>query len=521
MVVVRSLLAFSLVAAFARGALADDDGPYVAPDFMAALPPLPATADASAAWKLDLAQALQVAIHQNLGVQLERESVQVARLGVDVVKGAFEPVVSATVDHVSSDTPLASTQAAVAGDQAGQIITNKEDDWRVSIAQKLETGTQLEVDFINGRALASGAIVEPLNYASIVQASIVQPLLRGFSTDLVVPRVDILRAKIASKRERAQLAVTAADVVERTEDAYWDVVLALFTYDLQIRSQKRAEEQLALTHRQISAGLMPPSDLISAESTLAQRKLQVVQAELQIDATSDALRGILNLPREQWSRPIVPIDLPTFIAQASSAEDALAVALKHRPELVQLDLDLQTALLSVRQAENQKLPQLDLGLTGQLFGDDTTYGSALAGIGRTNATGYSVVLNFSWTPLQRATTANVEIQRSNQRQASVRKDQEVQAVWFAVRDAVRNQASAARQVLAAAKFRTLSTENLEVEQRKFVAGTSSNFLVAQRQEELATAQLAELSAVLGHKKATAALLRAMGTLLDARHVVLQ
>jgi len=298
-------------------------------------------------------------------------------------------------------------------------------------------------------------------------------------------------------------------------------VLALFSYDLQIRSQRRADEQLALTHRQIDAGLMPPSDLISAESTLAQRKLQVVQAEQQIDATSDALRSVLNLPREQWSRPILPIDLPTFVTAAASAEDALGVALKHRPELVQLDLDLESALLAVRQAENAKLPQLDLGLTAQLFGDDATYNGSLGGIGRADATGYSVVLNFSWTPLQRATSATAEIQRANQRQAVVRREQTVQDVWFAVRDAVRNQSSAARQVLAAAKFRTLSTENLEIEQRKFVAGTSSNFLVAQRQEELASAQLAELSAVLGHKKATAALLLAMGTLLEARHVLLQ
>ena len=517
----RSLLGILVVAVLASSAGADDDAPYVPPDFMAQLPPLPPNVDANEVWKLDLAQALQVAIHQNLGVVLERESVRAAGLGIDVAKGEFEPVVTATVDHISADTPLASTQAAVAGDQAGQIITNKEDDWRLSLADRLETGTQLEVDFINGRALTAGAIVEPLNYNSTVQASVTQPLLRGFSTDLVVPRIDVLRAKIASKRERAQLAVTAAAVVQRTEDAYWDLVLALFSYDLQIRSQRRADEQLALTHRQIDAGLMPPSDLISAESTLAQRKLQVVQAEQQIDATSDALRSVLNLPREQWSRPILPIDLPTFVTAAASAEDALGVALKHRPELVQLDLDLESALLAVRQAENAKLPQLDLGLTAQLFGDDATYNGSLGGIGRADATGYSVVLNFSWTPLQRATSATAEIQRANQRQAVVRREQTVQDVWFAVRDAVRNQSSAARQVLAAAKFRTLSTENLEIEQRKFVAGTSSNFLVAQRQEELASAQLAELSAVLGHKKATAALLLAMGTLLEARHVLLQ
>ncbi len=90
-----------------------------------------------------------------------------------------------------------------------------------------------------------------------------------------------------------------------------------------------------------------------------------------------------------------------------------------------------------------------------------------------------------------------------------------------MRDALRTQEGAARQVYAAAKFRQLSTQNLEIEQRKFMSGQSSNFVVAQRQEELAQAQAAELAAVLAHKKAQAALLKATGRLLDERHVQLE
>ena len=104
--------------------------------------------------------------------------------------------------------------------------------------------------------------------------------------------------------------------------------------------------------------------------------------------------------------------------------------------------------------------------------------------------------------------------------AVVRRNQSIQDIWFAVRDAVRNQASASRQVLAASKFRQLSTESLEVEQRKFLSNQSSNFVLGQHQDELAAAQLAELTAVLVHKKATAALLKATGMLLDQRHIAL-
>jgi outer membrane protein len=521
MVVARSLLGALIVVALASSANAEPPGaeaPYVVPEFMTQLPPLPPNVDAKGVWRLDLAEALQVAIHQNTNVVVERQQVRIQDLGVDVAKGKFEPVVNAFVDQNSTNTPATTDIIGT----PGQVVNTAYQDWNVSASQTLETGAQAQVGFSNNRA-TTGALdaLDPLLYSANVTASIFQPILRGFSTDLVVPRADVLRAKIASKRERAQLAVTASNIAQTTENAYWDLVNALYTYDLYVHSQQRAQDQLSLTHRQIDAGLLPPSELISAESTLAQRNLQVVQAELTIEQTSDALRSAMNLPRDQWSRPILPTDRPTFVTQPGSAEDALAIAIKHRPELVQLDLDVQTAIINLRQAENNKLPQLNLGLSGSLYGVDTTYDSALDGIGRRDATGYALSLNFSWTPLMRAATASADISRSNERIAHANREQAVQDTWAAVRDAVRNQASTERQVLAAAKFRELATENLAVEQRKFTSGTSSNFVVTQRQEDLANAQLAELQAVLSHKKALVQLLRAEGTLLDARNVLLQ
>jgi len=522
MVVARVVLGTALVAAFASAALAEDDDPasYVVPDFMAQPPPLPPSADVSAVWKLDLTEAIRIAIHQNTGVVIERENVKITRQGVEVAKGEFEPVVTAGADTTTNNTPA--TNTTVGGDMIATIVTTREQDWALQIADRLESGAQASIGFTNSRIGTDAANTSAsLYYNSSLVAAITQPILRGFSTDLVVPRADILRAKITSQRERAQLEVVAQNIIQQTENAYWNVVLALYSYDLQVHSQKRADDQLALTHRQIDAGLLPPSDLITAETTLAQRKLQVVQAEQQLSSSSDQLRSVMNIPREEWSKPILPTDLPSFAASSASAEGALDIALKHRPELVQLSLDLQTALVNLRQAENNQLPQVNLGLNGTLYGAQTTYGQDLSLIGHGQATGYAVTLNLIWTPLNRAADANAEISRSNQRVAVANRNQALQDTWFLVRDAVRNQASTERQVLAAAKFRSLATENLAVEQRKFTSGTSSNFLIAQRQEDLANAQLAELQAVLAHKQATVALLRAEGTLLDERHVQLQ
>jgi outer membrane protein TolC len=517
-VCIRSVLGACLViwSIPLRAQPADPAAGYEPPDFMAEVPALPASADASAAWRLDLTEALRLAVRDNLGIAIERQSVRIARLGVAVAGGGFEPVVAASADHTSADLPPLSLQQG----SAGAILTSVSDNWRLSIADRLATGMRLSLDFVSGRSRSTGGdAVQPINYRSSLAVSATQPLLRGFSLDLVVPRIDVLRAEIASERERQQLVVAAVDVVERTEGAYWDVVQALYRYDLELRSQKRAEDQLALTHRQIDAGLTPPSDLISAESTLAQRTLQLLQAEQDIEQASDRLRAVMHLPRDQWARPILPTDPPRFAAgDPSRAEDQLAVAIKHRPELAQLDLDLRAAELAVRKADNANLPQIDLGLTGSLVGQGADYPGALEQIGRADAAGYSVLLNLTWTPLGRAAGASAEIERARQRIAAVVREQTVQDVWLAVRDAVRAQRGAALQVTAAARFRALATRSLEIEQRKFLTGTSSNFVVAQRQEELANAQQAEVTAVLAHKKATAALLRATGRLLPERSI---
>jgi outer membrane protein len=498
-------------------ALAQDAAAYTPPEFLSATPPLPATIDASTAWRLDLGEALQVAVKQNLGVTLERKNVEIAGLAVTVARGMFEPTLDAAYVHGSFRTPPLTAQEGM----PGEIFRSVDDRWRIALGQRLATGMRLSVDFTSDRSRSTaGTALGPLTYRSTLSASLAQPLLRGFSFDLDIPRLPVLQAQLASERERQQLAVVLAAVVERTEAAYWDVVQALFRYDLERRSHQRAEEQLSLTRRQIHSGVLPPSDVISAESTLAQRQLQLVQAEERIALAWDQLRAILNLPREQWSRPILPVDVPQFSPVETSADDALAIALAHRPELVQMNLELQAQQLAVRKAANDTLPQIDVGLTGTAVGQDDRYGDALGQLGDFEARGWSVLVNFTWTPLRRATRAAAEIERTRHQVALTRREQLVQDIWFAVRDAVRNQRSAVRQVAAAARFRELAEKSLDVEQRKFLNGTSSNFVVAQRQEELAAAQLSELAAVLAHTKASAKLSLATGELLSARHIEL-
>lgn len=493
----------------AAPAFADD---YTPPDFVSVPPTVPgAPADV---WRLSLDDAIQLAVKNNLNVVLEREAVAISARQIDLARGELEPTLDLSYRHGDFRSPPSNS---IEGD-ASQTV---DDTLTLAYRQRFATGAQLGLELDGTRTRSTSAFAaNPLNLRSSASLSVRQPLLRGFSLDLAIPRLSILRARLASARERGQLAITMADVVERTESAYWDVVAALYRHDLAAGSARRAADQLELTRRQIEAGLLPPSDLIVAESTLAQRQLAQVQAELAVAQAWDALRAVLNLPRAQWARAILPVEPPRFTPAALTAEDALATALANRPEHAQLDLDVADAGLAVRKADNDRLPQIDLGVTGALAGQDQGYRGALSQLAGADAAGWSVMLDLSWTPLQRSSSAAASIQRSQQQIAIARRDQLVQTVYAEVRAALRNQESAARQVAAAARFRELAERSLELEQRKFLNGTSSNFFIAQRQEELAAAQLAELAALLDHTKAATTLAHATGVLLTERGIAI-
>jgi outer membrane protein TolC len=397
------------------------------------------------------------------------------------------------------------------------------DSWNAGVSQNLPTGGSVSASVSGGRvASSSGTAVEPLNYAAQATVQLNQPLLRGFSPDLVIPRASILTAQINSEKARHDFEASAAALIQQTEAAYWKVVAALYAYGVEVKSQKLAEDTAALLHRQVDAGIGLASDLPGAEATLAQRKLDVLAAAAAIDQAWDELRTVLDLPRDQWATPILPTERPRFEpGELPSAEVALDTAVHHRPELARAKLDLDLSRLQIREAENSALPALNFSATASSYGQASTLGDAARQLTRRNNTGWSVGLNLDLAPLGRASKVNAEIQRIQRQNQITSQDQLVQTIWNQVRTALRDQRTAALRVIQASKSRTLTGQSLEIENRKYLNGTSSNLAIAKAQNDLASAELAELGALLNHAQAATSLLLATGQLLDKRHVKIE
>jgi outer membrane protein TolC len=500
--------------AFGQG---DEDAEkYEPPDFISEPAELPDVLAEGRPKRLSLTDAVQTAVKHNLGVVLSRQQRKLATLGERAARGTFEPTLSA--DYRQSDTirPPVDTNEG----PPGSSITTTTNSWNAAVRYPIKTGGLLSLAFNNFRINSDAANALGDTFDSSLAFTVMQPLLRGFSLDLDIPKADILRAELSSEQAREAMRGTLMNVVRETANAYWDLVQTLKAYGVQQGALDLAKEQMTLTERQIRAGVEAPASRIQAESTLAQRELSMVEAERAIEAAADNLRRILALPEGQWSRPIIPVDAPDFAEASPSLEEALTTANDNRPELAQQKIDITRAKLDGRVADNGVLPNLDLSFTYQLNGQDFNYTKTVNNAFSADQRALTVMLNFSWTPFMQASKARAEQARVAKRSAEVQLEQVEIRIETEVRASIRALRSASRQVRAAARFRKLAERSLDIERRKFVDGTSNNFLVAQRQEELSQARQSELAAVIAHRKALTNLELSTGTLLDARNIEL-
>jgi outer membrane protein len=507
------------MAVFIAAAAVRAEEPYQPPDEILRRPELPASPSDVEPQPLGLSEAIRLAARQNLGIELARQQAAAARAGIGVALGRFEPSLTATYGHSNADTPPPVTllQQGIVKSQ----LNIDSSSWSVGLSTQLPTGTQLNVGWTNLRTLstASGAaLTDPLLYNSGLSFSLTQPLLRGFAFDLAIPRADLLRAQFASRRAALDVRASLIATLKATEDAYWDFLGALKEYEVRRTGLELARQQRLLSEKQIESGILPAADLIAAESTVAQRELAVIEADAAIARGADRLRRVLNLPRSEWTRPLVPVDPPRYEEPRVNLDESMALALKNRPELAQRRIDIERTSLDLRKARADRLPTLDVGLGYGLIGQQSGYQGTLEQMVSNNVKSWTAWASFSWSPLMLAARAQVDSSLAGQRAAEVQLERQRLDLLVELRDDLREIETAARQVRAAARFRVLATRALDVEQRKFQDGSSNNFMIGQRQAELAQAQLAELGAVIRHRKARTALEAAMGTLIEARGV---
>jgi outer membrane protein TolC len=150
-----------------------------------------------------------------------------------------------------------------------------------------------------------------------------------------------------------------ADLRLEVARAFWAVVTARATVAVVEEALERAAVNVADARQRLSAGLVPPNEVASAEAQQARQRMLLVEARNQRDVASAELARLTGLDPAQPIEPVAELQRP---AAADQTFDALArEGRERRPERKALELRVTAADLQKAAAAAGRKPVIALG----------------------------------------------------------------------------------------------------------------------------------------------------------------
>jgi outer membrane protein TolC len=458
--------------------------------------------------QLSLDQAVKTALENNLGVQIQSYDYRI--LG-ETAKGSY-----GLLDWNSFAT-LSKSETEQATSDVTQSSNSKTDILNLGVNHLFSTGGSIGLQFNNSRNSEDSAAYQlPSFYQSSIGVQLTQPLLRDFGVDTTRSGINIARNNLGISREAFRSVMLEA--VDQVEAAYYDLVFAQRDLEVQQQSLDLAKEQERITQIRIDVGADAPLDILEPQVSIAQREQDVLLAEAALRAAEDTIRRLLNLPVEEWNRPIATN--PNLEYQQISIDTNAAVekAFELRPEIRQAKLQEANSKIQQNFARNQVLPTLDLDLRYRYAGLDEDYSDTIDQISGTDYPGWSVALQFG-LPISNtqaradARRAQLELEQTATDEARTR-----QLIMVEVRQSIRNIETALKGIAATQAARDAAEKNLDAQRKRFDNGMSTNFDVLRVQNDLASARRAEIRSLTSYQKFVTAYHRAVGDLLELRAI---
>jgi outer membrane protein len=284
-------------------------------------------------------------------------------------------------------------------------------------------------------------------------------------------------------------------------------------------------------------------DILQSESQVAQRKLDVIQAQYGYKQALDGLRRLIgaDLKPNTINIEIVLEDDPAALPagfQALALDQAIVKAVHDRPELSAANRGISIDELNARVARNSLLPRLDLnvsagssGLGGNQIpvvlplGAGTTnfvaggLGDSLTQLFTFNSPYYGFGVTLGIPIKSSAAKANLSDSLVNRVRDRYTKRQIEQQIILDVKNATSQLELAQASVEAARTSQDFAMQNVDAEQQKYTLGTVTAFELLTAQTQLATAQSSVLNAYVNYQKAVVAYRQATWTILDDFGVV--
>ena len=462
---------------------------------------------------LSLNDAILRALSNNLSIKVESFNSKVKKETTMEILSEFDATLGLELSTGRKTQQLASAFSSP------NRMENDNDNWDLSLSQKLVTGANYKFDFTNNRNKTNSATagLNP-SYISKFQLSLTQPLLKNFGIDLNKRNIHIAKNEvdISDHKFKSKLIETVSEV----ESIYWDFVFTLGDLEVKQKSLERAKDLQRRVEAQVLVGIMAPIETLQAQSEVASREEFLLSAQDLIEDNQDKLKNILNIDfsSPDGLSPIYPSSEAYVLIEDFDFNEIVKMALSNRPDFLAIKKNLENKDILVKYQENQIYPSVDLvsslGING-LSGEATTitsgtfqgtsaygggYGNSLTDALSTNYYDWEFGVKFSYPLGNRSAKSKLSASRLEKAQLILSIKDLEKKIILEVRESARQLKTDSKRIKAATVAKKLAEEKLKAEEKKFEVGLSTSFNVLKFQEDLAEAQSNEIKTIIDYKQ---------------------
>jgi outer membrane protein len=291
---------------------------------------------------------------------------------------------------------------------------------------------------------------------------------------------------------------TTEDVILNTHIAYFNYLAAERVREVDSETVVQAEEHLKQAEAFYKAGTAPQYDVVNAEVTVANAKVNLIQAENNLKIARVQLENAIGekLPDHFVLSDILEVSYVDIGVQA-----AIDTALKHRPELLSSQAQVQASRQFLASAWTANLPEIYAtgGYNWRNLKPSPLY------------SGWNIGVTISLPIFQGfALNAAIDQAKANLKSAEASNDLVMQALYLDVQQQEFALQEAGESIKASRKLVEQANEALRLAIGRYNSGTGTALEETDAQVALANAKITYIQSLYNYSVAYAKLERAMG-----------
>ena len=458
-------------------------------------------------------RAVAFALERGLTLKAARFGPQIADLDVRSATTAWTPQLSARADVTNSHAPPVRTFDSQSG------LFSRQRSAAAALDQLLPWGSSYSVEWDSVRRSGNDALARFNPQLSTgVSVTFTQRLLRGLRIDEA--RANWLISRKGQTISEAELASAVAETTRRVLQAYWSWVHAREYLAVEQQSLALAQRFLRDDRERAALGKIAAVEVVEVEAEVARRSDVIVSATKDVANAEDRVRVLIFAPLdpEQHLSLVPPPGFAGEDIAIGQPEELIARALPLRQDLRVLQALLDIDDITIQRFTDEALPDVSLilnysglGIAGrQVRSSPLTGGPVTGSVGRGFASALDDIAGFRYPGWSVGLSLNVPLGESlaaaEAAKASVKRRQDETTLRSVEQQAVTEIKAVIRGVEAnrqrlplTANAVALAERRLNAEERKFLVGLSSSFLIIQAQRDLTSARERQLSSLLDYR----------------------